>query len=255
MKSCSILSFIIVLFIVGALHNVAYSQTLNFNVNSTADDQWAFPYDNPDTEVDESSDGICRDSLGRCTLNAAVQEAGNIGENVLINLPGGTIVMVNTLPGLGDGSVIDGHGNSTIEFSGPTSTGLGIGYNGTIKNLTIRNAGQGISAASTMTVDNVTLDNCLMGATFGTNCTIVNSKIKNCQSGILAGDSCTIGEPNKRNYFYGSTGTALAIMGNNVIVQNNYFGLQEDGTTVSANPIGIAIWGMNNTIGGNSSST
>ncbi|MBI5215259.1 MAG: choice-of-anchor D domain-containing protein [Ignavibacteriae bacterium] len=254
MKTCSSLSLIFVLFVIGLMQNLVHSQTLNFNVDSPADDQWAYPYDNPDTETDESSDGICRDSLGRCTLNAAVQEAGNMGESVLINIPGGTIVMVNTLPSLPDESVIDGHGTTIIDFN-TASSGLGIGNSGIIKNLTVRNVGQGISSASTMIVDNVTFQNCVMAATLGPNSKVINSIIKNCQTGIMVTDSCIVGEPNKRNYFYGTEQTALSILGNSVTVQNNYVGLQEDGTTVTPNMFGISVWGENNTIGGNSAST
>ena len=250
MRSSTIFLFIICFVLTGGY---AVSQTLNFNVDSPADDEWAFPYDDPETPEDESVDGICRDSLGRCTLNAAMIEANNMGESVLINISGGTITLVNTLPSIPDESVIDGHGNTLIDFG--NQTGLGIGNGGTIKNITIRNASQGISAGSTMFVDNVTLQNCLIGVTFGMNCTIVNSTIKNCDNGIMVNDSCTIGEPNKRNYFYGTTQTAISITGSNVKVQNNYVGLQEDGTTVSANSVGISLWGENNTIGGSSAST
>ncbi len=249
----SLLTFIVTLFVSIGVQLDAHAQTLNFNVNSTADDQWSFVYDNPETEEDESADGICQDSLGRCTLNAAVQEANNMGQILHLTLPGGTIAMQNSLQSLPDESIVNGN-NTTVIFDS-TATGFGIGINGTINNLIIKNAGQGISSASGMTVDNVTLDNCAMAATLGPNSKIINSKIKNCLAGIMVSDSCIVGEPGKRNYFYGTEQSAIAVLGNDVVIQNNYIGLQEDGSTMNGNLFGIGVYGDNCTIGGNSSST
>jgi hypothetical protein len=47
---------------------------LSFNVISSRS---TGAYDNPDTDLDESTDGICADENGQCTLPAAIEEANN----------------------------------------------------------------------------------------------------------------------------------------------------------------------------------
>ena len=84
---------------------------LNFTVNSLADDEHSFAWDNPaTTNVDESVDGVCNDELGRCTLRAAIDEATKmkVPVNITFNVSG-TINLQNTIS-LPDGSTIDGGG-------------------------------------------------------------------------------------------------------------------------------------------------
>ena len=50
---------------------------LSMTVNSLADDEYSYPYDDPTTPEDESIDGICEDELGRCTIRAAIEESNN----------------------------------------------------------------------------------------------------------------------------------------------------------------------------------
>src|SRR5262245_34670669 len=55
---------------------------VHFYVNSTADDEFAYAWDDTLTpDVDESRDGICGDEKGRCTLRAAIMEAWNMSDN------------------------------------------------------------------------------------------------------------------------------------------------------------------------------
>jgi hypothetical protein len=108
---------------------------LNFTVNSLADDNHAFAWDNPaTTNVDESVDGICNDELGRCTLRAAIDEATKmkVPVNITFNV-GGTINLQNTIS-LPDGSTIDGGGQ--VELIS-VFTCLNIKNNTTVEGLSI----------------------------------------------------------------------------------------------------------------------
>ena len=88
---------------------------INFTVNSLADDEYSYAWDDPSTPEDESMDGICNDELGRCTLGAAYGESFNMNSPVNITFSvSGTIDLMNTVY-LFDGTTIDGGGQ--IELS------------------------------------------------------------------------------------------------------------------------------------------
>ncbi|MFN7014721.1 MAG: hypothetical protein ACK4ON_10690, partial [Bacteroidia bacterium] len=96
----------------------AFSTTAQevYTINSLADDEHAYAYDNPGTPTDESRDGICNDALGRCTLRAAIDEAHNRNTSAkFIFSVSGTINLINVIY-LEDFCEIDG-GNQ-IELSG-----------------------------------------------------------------------------------------------------------------------------------------
>ncbi len=87
-----------------------------YTINSTADDEFAYPYDDPDTEIDESEDGICGDEQGRCTLRAAIGEAQNRNTSAkFIFSISGTINLIEAIY-LEDFCEIDGE--NQIEISG-----------------------------------------------------------------------------------------------------------------------------------------
>ena len=89
---------------------------LNMTVNSLADDEYAYPYDDPNTPEDESQDGICNDEMGRCTIRAAIEESYNISQSVFLTFNvNGTINLTDVLYPV-DGSVI--WADNAIEMSG-----------------------------------------------------------------------------------------------------------------------------------------
>ena len=71
-------------------------------VNSAADDEFAHVYDFQSTpDFDESIDGICEDSLHRCTLRAALEEASylEMPAYVTFNLPSPGIIHLDDTQG------------------------------------------------------------------------------------------------------------------------------------------------------------
>jgi parallel beta-helix repeat protein len=71
---------------------------VSMTVNSLADDEYSYPWDDPNTPEDESRDGICRDELGRCTIRAAIEESDNMEVPVDLNFSvGGTIILTDWL--------------------------------------------------------------------------------------------------------------------------------------------------------------
>ena len=103
----------------------------SYTITSTGD---LGAWDDPDTEADESMDGICDDGSGMCTLRAAIEEAVNREASVYINFGiSGIIPTAGDFPGLPDGSSIIGpNGNITINS---TTDGFNGGDNITITNI------------------------------------------------------------------------------------------------------------------------
>ncbi len=138
------------------------AQALDFQVDSTAD------------SVDKTSNGTCADSLGRCTLRAAIQEANFDALPDTITLPAGTITL--TIPGVGEdlGATgdLDVSGDITITGAGARSTildggqldrvlDIAGGVTATISGLTIKRgmgsstSGGGLQNAGTLTLREV----------------------------------------------------------------------------------------------------
>jgi hypothetical protein len=92
---------------------------LSMTVNSLADDEYSYAWDDPSTPEDESRDGICEDELGRCTLRAAIDESHNMSQSLDLNFSiSGTINLLDVLYPE-DFSIIDGSEN--IELTGAQS--------------------------------------------------------------------------------------------------------------------------------------
>ena len=71
---------------------------VSMTVNSLADDEYSYPWDDPNTTLDESRDGICRDELGRCTIRAAIEESNNMEVPVELTFSvSGTITLIDYL--------------------------------------------------------------------------------------------------------------------------------------------------------------
>jgi len=196
---------------------------LNFTVNSLADDEQSYPWDNPDTpDIDESMDGICNDELGRCTLGAAYGESFNMNTPVNIDFSvSGQINLMNTVSIL-DGSTIDGGGQ--IELTSQFAC-LGVDNNTTVKGLKFSGAifGTGLAVSGKK--------NIIGGLGSAAN------EFVGCQIGlVLTGDSNEV----YSNYF--------GLDRNNVLIPNS-FGMMINS---SYNKIGKPVPGYSNKVCGNS---
>lgn len=235
-----------------------------YTINSTADDAFAYAYDNPNTPVDESQDGICNDELGRCTLRAAMEEANNRNSSAKFNFSvSGTIDLIDAIY-LEDFCEIDGA--NQIELSGMT---IMVAQNNTkIRGLRISTMfGVQLEGNNNIVGDFPYYNefvNSQIGLTIGGD----NNKVfNNCfgitQDGILIPNQFGMivsGSNNEIGTVFSANGNVVC--GNSVVgieiaagsgnkVQHNYIGTTFDGRTDAGNGQGILIGGSdNNIIGG-----
>jgi len=139
--------------------------TASFLVNSTADSM--------DSMDVMPGDGICADSLNRCTLRAAILEANALSGATTITVPAGTYVLSVGAIGIGTtgipGSVtINGAGAASTIVDGANSDRVFMVTSGvvTISGLTVRNgqtnngnAGAGIVNSASLTLNQVVVSN------------------------------------------------------------------------------------------------
>lgn len=238
---------------------------LSFTVNSLADDSKSYPYDDPNTQLDETKDGICKDENGRCTIRAAIEEANYMSQSVNVTFSvSGTINLITDISPF-DGSSIDGNNQITLSGLAPLSLMNG----NTIQGLKISYAVVGI---------NIQGNNNSVGVIGGNYNEIVNcsngivisgtgNKIYNNFIGITANDNL---QPNQvgiliaegeneigknaigaSNIICGSSNSGIIIgFGTGNIVEGNYIGTNISGQSGLGNTIGIAINSDKNLIGG-----
>ncbi len=246
--------------------SVQINAQLNFVVNSLADDENSYPYDNPNTPQDESEDGICADALGRCTIRAAIDEAFNMNQS--INLTFGVSGTINLLSYLflPDGSSMSG--NNQITLTNPAFI-LGIENDCTIQGMKLSDAMVAIEVQGSnnkigiptgdynefvdcqtaigLQGDNNLVSNNFFGIT-------LSGSLQPCGTGIIiSGNYNSIGknEINASNIFCGSTIAGIIIItGEGNIVEGNYIGTNIDQQTGLGNVIGVMISSDNNLIGG-----
>ena len=235
-----------------------------YTINSLADDEDAYAYDNPDSPPDESKDGICSDAQGRCTLRAAIDEAHNRNTSAkFIFSVSGTIELIDGIY-LEDFCEIDG-GNQ-IELSG---TAILTAQNNTkIRGLRV-SAMFGVQLEGS---NNIVGDfpyynefvNCYLGLTVnGDNNKIFNNYFGITQDGtlmpnqfgiIVSGSNNEIGKADMANgnVVCGNSVVGIEIaLGSGNKVQHNLIGTTYDGRTDAGNGQGITIGGSdNNIIGG-----
>jgi hypothetical protein len=198
-------------------------------VNSLADDEDAYAFDNPDTEdIDESVDGICGDAKGRCTLRAALYEAWNLEVPAHVTFSVTGTIVVDSLLGYlqpPSGSLIEGHDQQvTIRGQGSYPFLMQLEDNTTIKGLVFRKAWDAID---------------VMG-----------------KFNQIGGNRETEG-----NLFLGMEQNAILLAGDSNLVIGNKIGIGGDGDAIylspngdtSYNKYGIFVTGSNNIIGGNAS--
>ena len=207
------------LFLLASLLLLAFASSLTAQmvsvVNSAADDEFAHPHDKGATPgIDESMDGFCEDSLGRCTFRAALEEAANLSLGAYVTFNGE--FGINIDPGMGGFSVPDLsriHGQGRVLIGANQDIELmGVGNNTMIQGLEFYRGLHGL---------------------------------------IIGGDNNLIGGtgPNDGNIFTGNQQIALGLYGNNNVVKGNYIGIDRDNTG-NSNLFGVYVLGENNTIGG-----
>jgi hypothetical protein len=238
---------------------------LNFVVNSLADDQYSYPYDNPNTPQDESTDGVCGDEQGRCTIRAAIDEANNMNQSVHITFStSGAIDLLSPLNPY-DGSSING--NNQITLSGIVPLDLANGN--TIQGLKITNATVGINIQGNNNTIGVIGGNYneIVGCSNAIVISGQNNNIYNNFIGITAHDQLqanavgiliaegynAIGKDaiGASNIICGSSNSGIIIgFGQGNTVEGNYIGTNISGQSGLGNTIGIAINSDQNIIGG-----
>jgi hypothetical protein len=277
MKTGSFLSLNVILFLllVAAGHaprKISMSanrpMVLSFTVNST---NFSVPYDDPDTDADETQDGICADKDGKCTLGAALGEAAAMDLPVEIRFAvQGTINPMSyagyEIPyGLPSGSKLLGT-NQTVTIGSSSSAGALMVTNHcvveglVIQGLTIlgnhsviggytsekRNVIQGSMMCLTVSGDS----NTIVGNYIGTN--VAGSAAVGAQFGVfVAGKYNTIGgtSAGARNIVSGNKVAGISIAGPaaNTIIKGNYIGLNAQGTSAIPNNIGVEVLGWDST--------
>lgn len=232
-----------------------------YTINSLADDEDSYAYDDANTDIDESQDGICRDAKGRCTLRAAMEEARNRNTSAkfVFNVSG-KIDLIDAIY-LDDFCEIDG-GNQ-IELSGMA---LLVAQNNTkIKGLRISTK-YGIQLEGN---NNIVGDfphyneivNCIVGLSIdGDNNKIFNNYIGITQDetlmpnqyGIMiSGNNNEIGKADlaNGNLICGNSVVGIEIaLGSGNKVQSNLIGTTSDGKAGLGNGQGILIGGSNNNL-------
>ncbi len=256
---------VLILLISLLLSHKSYSQEV-YTINSTADDEYAYAYDNPNTPIDESQDGICNDELGRCTLRAAIEEAYNRNTSAkFIFSTSGTINLIDAIY-LEDFCEIDGA--NQIEISGGFS-GLIIAQNNTkVRGLRISGYLGLLLEGSNNIVGDFPYYNEFVNAQVGLTIEGDNNKVFNNYFGItqdgtlmpnqfgmiISGSNNEIGKADMAN---GNVICGNAVVGIEIAtgsgnkVQHNLIGTTFDGRTDAGNGQGILIGGSdNNIIGG-----
>lgn len=242
---------------------------LAFAVNSLADDAQSYPYDDPDTTpFDESTDGICADELGRCTIRAAVDEANYMSQS--LNLTFSVSGLINLLDVLyiPDGSSING--NNQITLSAAIGA-LVLEDNSTVQGLRFENCVYyAVNVAGSNNSVGVIggnyneIVNCYVGIIIeGENNKVYNNFIGITFNDVLMPNAVGIMVIEGSNYIgKNQIGASNVICGNTNagitlnfadgnIVAGNYIGTNISGQTGMGNTIGIVINSNNNLIGGN----
>ena len=239
---------------------------VSFSVNSLADDEHSYPWDDPNTPTDESKDGICQDENGRCTIRAAIEEANNMETPVNLTFSvNGTINLLDVLYPY-NGSSIDGNNQIALAGIQPITienncTIEGVRFKDAIAGLTVSGTGNNIGKISGkpnefLNCQGVGLvisasDNKVYNNYFGI--TADNQLMPNGTGIMLTEGSNEIGKGviGAGNIICGSTVSGIIIgFGSQNIIENNYIGTNIEGQTGFGNTIGITINSDQNIIGG-----
>jgi hypothetical protein len=252
---------------------------LNFVVNSLADDEDSYPYDDPNTQVDESMDGVCRDALGRCTIRAAIDEAWNLEQPVNITFSvNGTINLADELFLTDSSSIIGNHQVTITTQNDPSLIALILENDCTILELKFENSVNAIKINGDRNIIGLGAPNinsynefvnCQIGLIIeeGNENFIFNNYFGITASGELQPNGISImlvgGNDNKiggtlfeeeGNIICGSTNAGIMIMeSSRNQVNGNYIGTNRDGALGLGNATGIIVSADSNIIGGSGS--
>jgi len=209
--------------------------SLSVVVNS---DRQTDAWDNPETEIDESSDGICADSTGNCTITAATQEADFMDLAVDITFSSSMTINLNPddayLGILHYGSKINAGGNKISINGNPFAGPLSLSDNCEITGLSLKNIPVELGNG-----------NIIKGCTFeNTGMFPVGFLAVDGSNNIIGGKS-----PSDRNVFMNSKTFAIAFAqangdGLNQVI-GNFIGVDESGSIGKGNFGGILISGEN----------
>jgi len=115
--------FLLLITMIVLLFITSSKAQLVMTVNSLADDQYAYAWDDPATPEDESNDGICGDELGRCTIRAAIDESNNMSQSLDLFFSVSGLIDLTDVLYLVDGTTI--LGNNQVEISGDNCFDVG----------------------------------------------------------------------------------------------------------------------------------
>ena len=258
------MKYIYFLLLVTALYLSSAKAQEVYTINSTADDEDAYAYDNPNTSTDESKDGICSDAQGRCTLRAAMDEAHN--RNTSAKFIFSVVGRIDLIDGIVLEDFCEIDGGNQIELSG---TAILTAQNNTkIRGLRVSAMfGVQLEGGNNIVGDFPYYNefvNCYVALTVdGDNNKIFNNYFGITQDGtlmpnqfgmIISGSNNEIGKADMANgnEICGNAVVGIEIaLGSGNKVQHNLIGTTFDGRTDVGNGQGITIGGSdNNIIGG-----
>jgi CSLREA domain-containing protein len=211
-----------------------------FVVNTTAD-----------TYDADTSDGVCDDGTGKCSLRAAIfQAAANAGPDVInfqIGTGPQTITLTTNLPAVTESLTIDattqpGYAGSpvvTLNGNGLLVDGLFFTGGGpsTVRGLVVNGFG-GTAVLFSGGASGSVVEGCYLGTNAAGTSAIGNSA-----GVVVVGNGATVGGTTAaaRNVISGN-GTGVVIFGDNTSVRGNYIGVAADGSTPLPNTgDGVAI--------------
>ena len=252
MKKFNLHSLLVLIILLTFISCYSYGQ-LNFTVNSLADDEHSYAYDNPDTpDIDESMDGTCKDELGRCTLNAALGEAANMNSTVNITFSVEGTINLRSGIYISPGSTIDGGHKITLHSD---TECMSIDSNTTVKRLTFEAAYVGLTVdgrknqVGGLGNGNIFI-NCYTGLVIGGDSNAVINNYFGIDSNkalhpntiglIISGSGNMIGT----STICGSSVAGIIIsVGELNVIYGNLIGTTDDGTTGYGNQQGVVIEG------------
>lgn len=233
---------------------------VSFTVNSLADDEYSFPWDDPNTTLDETQDGICKDELGRCTIRAAIEESINMQVPLHLDFSvNGRIDLIDVLYPT-NSSLLKGDGK--IELSGLSC--FEFDFNVLIRGFKFNNSFEAIRVVGNSNLigsfdkGNVFI-NCYIALSILGDNNLVSANLFGLDSNKALGPNqiaiMITGNDNEVGYFSnticGSTIAAISIdEGGGNKINLNFIGTTADGDIGYGNAQGIVISGSDfNTIG------
>lgn len=245
-----------------SISNSNAQSRLSMVVNSLADDEDAYPWDDPNTEADESRDGVCKDYQGRCTLRTAIEESSSIEAPLDLSFAvSGTINLIDDIYPYSHSKItanlpIEITGDGTFVLTDKTTL-LGLTFNNMFTAVRVEgrqnNVGDWLGD-----VKGNTFINCYIGLEIdGDTNRIWNNRFGVDASNNLHGNNTAIlsygsfnifggsRKYNEGNIVCGSTIVGIYLAeGNRCFIEGNYVGTTPGGDDGFGNTIGIMVAGV-----------